>query len=162
MNISRLKPAVPKRVLLFVAAVVWTFAGSMLFYKGFKMLDITNWFILMKLMVALAGGILFYLKLFSYLSLKHTLRILNLKKAYPCLFSFFNFRSYLMMVLMISMGIGLRESGWVAPEYLSLLYLTMAVPLMLSSVRFYYTGFYYRNFVVAVVPGKVDSARFDI
>jgi hypothetical protein len=153
--ISWLKPAVPKRVLLFVAAAVWTFAGTMLMFKGFKMLDTSGRLLWLKLLLALAGGVIFYLKLFSKLSLKHTLRILAMKEDYPCLFSFFNFRSYLLMAFMITMGITLRTTGWVPPDYLSLIYLMMSVPLLVSSVRFYYTGFYYRRFIVSVNTGRI-------
>ena len=152
--LSRIKPGVPKRVLLFVAAAIWTFAGSMLLFKGFKMLDLGGQLLWLQLICALSCGIFFYLKLFSKLSLKHTLRILNMKEELPCLFSFFNFRSYLMMILMISMGITLRTTGWVAPVYLSFLYLMMSIPLLISSVRFYYTGVYYRRFIVIVKPKK--------
>jgi len=154
INISRLKPAVSKRILLFVAAGVWTFAGSMLLYKGFKMLDFSSNFYWLILLIALAGGIVFYFGLFSRLAMKHTIRILQLKENKPCLFSFFNRRSYLMMILMITMGITLRKSGLVTPEHLAWLYLVMAVPLILSSLRFYYTGFFYNDFRVVVVPGR--------
>ncbi len=153
--ISSLKPAVPKRILLFVAAGVWTFAGSMLLFKGSKMVDPSSHYLWLEYGFALLGGLIFYWKMFSKLSLKHTLRILQLKEDYPCLFSFFNFRSYLIMVLMITMGITLRKTSWVAPVYLSFLYLTMSVPLLLSSIRFYYTGLYYKRFIVFVNPGKI-------
>lgn len=118
------------------------------------MLDTGNHLLWLQLICTLACGIVFYLKLFSKLSLKHTLRILNMKEELPCLFSFFNFRSYLMMALMISMGITLRINGWVAPLYLSFLYLMMSVPLLISSVRFYYTGLYYKRFIVIVKQNK--------
>ena len=143
-----LKPAVPNRVLLFVAAVVWTFAGSMLLYKGYKMMDSNPSLLWLKLIFVLLAGLLFYQKLFSKLSLKHTLRILKMKEAHPCFFSFFNFRSYLVMFFMIGMGITLRTTGWVPLVYLSYLYLTMSVPLLLSSVRFYYTGIFYRKYLI--------------
>lgn len=146
--LSWLKPAVPKRVLLFAAAMLWTFAGSMLLFKGSIMLDPETKFIGIKIAVTLVAGLLFYWKVFAGLSLKHTLRILHLKVERPCFFAFFNGRSYLMMFLMISMGITLRTTGWVSPHYLAYLYLTMGVPLLLSSVRFYYTGFFYRQFRV--------------
>jgi hypothetical protein len=145
LNFNKIKPAVPKRVLLFIAAMVWTFAGSMLLFKGFRMLDTTSTFLWLQLILTLAGGIVFFWKMFSKISLKHTNRILNLKEARPCLFSFFNFRSYLLMTLMITMGITLRRTGWVAPGHLAFLYLTMSVPLLLSSIRFYYTGIYYHT-----------------
>ena len=71
-----------------------------------------------------------------------------MKEAHPCFFSFFNFRSYLVMFFMIGMGITLRTTGWVPLVYLSYLYLTMSVPLLLSSVRFYYTGIFYRKYLI--------------
>jgi len=126
----------------------------MLMFRGFKMLESTHGLLWLKMIIVLTGGIIFYRKLFYRLSIKHTHRILGMKEANPCLFSFFNIRSYVMMGLMISMGITLRKTGWVAPGYLSFLYLTMSVPLILSSLRFYYTGFYYKRFVVAVVHDK--------
>ena len=126
----------------------------MLMFRGFKMLGSTHGLLWLKVIIVLTVGIIFYRKLFYRLSIKHTHRILDMKEAKPCLFSFFNIRSYLMMGLMISMGITLRKTGWVAPGYLSFLYLTMSVPLILSSLRFYYAGFYYKRFVVAVVRDK--------
>jgi len=42
---------------------------------------------------------------------------------------------------MISMGIVLRKSEVVSPEYLSFMYVTMGIPLLMSSFRFYYTFF---------------------
>ena len=143
-NFSWLKPAVPKRILLFIAAMVWTFAGTMLMFKGYKMLDITSRLLWVKLIIVLAAGIVFYLKVFSKLSMKHTNRILNMKETYPCMFSFFNFRSYLIMLFMIALGITLRTTGWIPFGTLSFLYLMMSVPLFLSSIRFYYTGIYYK------------------
>jgi hypothetical protein len=151
-KLSFLKPGVPKRTLLFVAAVIWTFAGSMLLFKGFKMMDAGGRALWLELVLTLIGGLIFYWKMFSKISFKHAHRILNLKENYPCLFSFFNIRSYLLMALMISMGITLRTTGWVAPGHLSYLYLTMSVPLLLSSVRFYYTGLYYKRIIVKVNP----------
>jgi hypothetical protein len=142
---------VPKRALLFLAAVVWTFAGSMLMYKGSKMLDSNNNLPWLKLILVALAGILFYVGVFAKLSMKHTLRILKMKNRHPFILSFFNFRSYLIMFFMIAMGITLRKTGWIPLGTLALLYLMMSIPLMLSSVRFYYTGIYYRKFVVTIV-----------
>ena len=49
------------------------------------------------------------------------------------------------MSIMISSGIILRTSGIVPPMYLSVLYLTMGVPLFLSAFRFYYFGIFYKT-----------------
>lgn len=144
MNIIQsLKPDLPRRYLLFIAAIVWTFAGGMLLFKGTTLfVDYRNFFWL-RLISSTIGGILFYLVLFSKISFKHTRRIVNLKNDNPCLFSFFNLKSYIMMTVMITSGILLRKSGLIAPEYLAILYITMGIPLFLSAFRFYYYGIFY-------------------
>jgi len=138
-----LKPAIPKRYLLFVAAFVWTFAGGMLLFRGFSVIypNISDRF--WEVVACLACGILFYLFMFSKISAKHVKRILNIQIEKPCLFSFFNVRSYIMMASMITLGITLRKTGLVPLEYLSYLYITMGIPLSLSAIRFYYNGINY-------------------
>jgi hypothetical protein len=141
--LQTLKPGVSRRILLFIAALVWTFAGGMLLTKGVMMMGIQTDFFFVRIIVSLIGGSLFYAILFSKISNKHIARIIRLKNDRPCMFSFFNFRSYLMMTLMISMGVFLRKSGVVEPFYLSVLYVTMGIPLFVSAFRFYYSGIYY-------------------
>jgi hypothetical protein len=85
-------------------------------------------------------GMIFYFILFSRISLKHINRILNLNIEQPCLFSFFNWRSYFLMSIMISTGITLRLTGIVPITYLSYFYIAMGTPLFISSLRFYYSG----------------------
>jgi len=140
-----LKPGITKRYLLFVAALMWTFAGGMLFLRGFSMLFLFPRFLWLKIIIGITGGLVFYVLLFAKISLKHTTRILKIQIEKPCLFSFFNFRSYLMMALMISMGIALRTTGVVPMEYLSVFYVSMGIPLTLSAFRFYYNGIYYKK-----------------
>lgn len=137
-----IKPGVPKRILLIVAAIVWTFAGGMLIYKAFSFIRGTE-SIELKIAVGLFGGIIFYLLLFANISKKHTIRIMELENEKPCVFSFFSLRSYILMVIMISGGIFIRNSGYIPMEYLSVFYLTMGTPLFLSAFRFYYFGFRY-------------------
>jgi len=142
-----LKPGIPKRYLLFVAAFVWTFAGGMLLTRGFLILIFFPQLLWLKIICSLAGGIIFFVLLFSKISRKHTQRILNMEMEHPCIFSFFNFRSYIMMLLMISMGITLRKTGIVPLEYLSLFYVAMGTPLLMSAFRFYYNGINYKKVV---------------
>lgn len=145
--IQSLKPDLPRRYLLFIAAVVWTFAGGMLLYKGAALfLNYQNFF-WVRLVSSSIGGLLFYLLLFSKISFKHTRRIINLKNDNPCAFSFFNLKSYILMTVMITSGILLRKSGLVPPEYLSILYITMGIPLSLSAFRFYYYGIFYDEII---------------
>lgn len=143
-----LKPRLPKRYLLFIAALVWTFAGGMLLFKGISLYVSDSRYLLLRILISIVCGSLFYLLMFSKISTKHTKRIMNLKIEKPCMFSFFNFKAYIMMAIMISGGILLRRSGIVPPFYLSLIYTTMGIPLFLSSIRFYNYGFNYRKFRV--------------
>ncbi|HET7733197.1 MAG TPA: hypothetical protein VFK73_05095 [Paludibacter sp.] len=138
------KPGIPKRYLIFVAALMWTFAGGMLFTRGFGMLLLFHRLLWLKILISIIAGLIFYFLLFSKISYKHTQRIIRMNVEKPCIFSFFNLRSYIMMVLMIGMGITLRSTGIVPMEYLSVLYVTMGVPLTMSAFRFYYYGFRFR------------------
>ena len=146
MNIIKiLKPDVPRRALLFIAAVVWTIAGSVLLCKGFGLVINNLNHLFLTLAGSAFGGILFYEVMFSRISRNHTRRIINLKNDYSCFFAFFNFRSYILMSVMITMGIFIRKSGIIAPYYLSVLYITMGVPLFLSAFRLYYYGIFYEK-----------------
>ena len=138
--LNTIKPSVPKRYLLFVAAVVWTFAGGMLLYRGFTVLRFNTAGILAEETVSIALGVVFYVFMFSRISLNHILRMQNNPIDRPCVFSFFNWRSYILMSTMISLGVTLRLTGLVPIQYLSLFYICMGTPLFLSSIRFYGHG----------------------
>ena len=140
-----IKPGIPKRYLLFVAAIVWTFAGGMLLFRGYGMMVLNPKWILIKTALSLLAGVAFYAKMFSKVSSKHITRIKEIKHNRPCFFSFFNWKGYMMMVPMMTMGVLLRTTGIVSSIYLSVGYIIMGTPLLLSSFRFYYSGFYYHR-----------------
>ena len=71
----------------------------------------------MEISIGIIAGCFFYILLFAGISKKHITRINLIKIDNPCFFSFFNFRSYLLMAIMISGGISLRLSGLVNPGY---------------------------------------------
>jgi hypothetical protein len=64
----------------------------------------------------------------------------NLNRLLPltekkCLFSFMTWRSYLIVLVMVSMGIALRHSSIPKP-YLSILYNGIGLALFLSGIRY--------------------------
>ena len=138
--LKTIKPAVPKRYLMFVAALVWLFAGGMLLYKGFVFMKMPQPFLTIKIISSIILGLLFFAVLFSRIAAKHILRIRNIEHERPCLFSFFNWKSYAIMGSMISLGIFLRAFKIVPAEYLSFFYLIMGIPLLLSALRFLSVG----------------------
>jgi hypothetical protein len=143
--LEALTPRLPRRHLLIIAAVVWTFAGGMLLYRGILLFMGSGHLLWIRLTISVAGGLLFYRFLFSEISRKHTRRILDLPLERPCLFSFFSIRSYILMGIMITAGITLRKSGIIQREYLSVICVTMGIPLFASAFKFYYAGVYYRD-----------------
>ncbi|MGE5428229.1 MAG: hypothetical protein ACM3O8_10070 [Methylococcaceae bacterium] len=147
MQFKAMIPRTTKRILLFIAAVVWTFAGTMLFTRGIGMMDVNPDSFWIRFLISLICGALFYGILFTRISKKHVNRIIQLPVEQPTVFSFFDKKGYIMMVGMISLGIFLRTSGIVAPFYLSVLYVTMGIPLFISSLRFYYSGLYYSSVI---------------
>ncbi len=127
---------VEARVLMFIAASVWLFAGLMLIARGLS--GITNsGSLLLKLGLCFSVGILFYVFMFSKISLKHIHRIKSLNETRVFFFQFFNIRSFIMMFSMISLGVTLRLTGLVPFKYLALFYIVMGTPLLISSFRFF-------------------------
>ena len=147
MQFKTLIPHTTKRILLFIAAVVWTFAGTMLFTRGIGMMNINPDSFQIRFLISIISGALFYGVLFTRISKKHVNRIIQLVTERPVVFSFFDKKGYIMMVGMISLGIFLRTSGIVSPFYLSVLYVTMGIPLFISSLRFYYSGICYSSVI---------------
>jgi hypothetical protein len=141
MNFPDLIPSVSKRYLLLVAALVWTFAGGMLLFRGFTINHPLTEHWKIELLGCTIAGLLFFWLLFNRISANHVLRIKSLPVEHPVIFTFFNLKSYLMMFAMISLGIMLRKTGVISHEYLSILYVTMGIPLLMSSFRFYLNFF---------------------
>jgi hypothetical protein len=133
---TKYKPGVPKRHLLLVAAFVWLFAGGFLAFRGIRSMPPGDW-AWWETAIAIVGGLLFFWVLFLRISTKHIRRITSLEILRPCVFSFFNLRSYLMMALMITMGVTVRKLHLVSGEAISYFFITMAVPLLISSARFF-------------------------
>jgi hypothetical protein len=131
----KFKPGVPKRYLLMVAAFVWLFAGGFLLFRGVRSMPPASWAV-WKTLVSVAGGLAFFWVLFLRISSKHILRITALEILRPCVFSFFDFKSYLMMALMITMGVTVRKLHLVALQDISYFFITMSVPLLISAFRF--------------------------
>jgi len=136
---EKYKPGIPNKYLIVVAGIAWTIAGGILLIRGMLIINQLH-LQLLKILISLIVGVLFYFVMFRKISLKHINRITNIKIEKPCIFSFFDLRSYILMSIMITMGIGLRLSGLIPLEYLSLFFVTMSIPLLISASRFYLTS----------------------
>ena len=143
----KFKPGVSKRTLLLIAGSVWTIAGGILITRGLIKLVQSNHFLLLEFFLGFFFGIVFYLALFSRVSSSHIKRIRMLKIEDPCVFSFFNLRSYLLMGIMITGGIVLRKFNFINPDVLYSFFIAMGLPLLISAYRFFYSWTKSKNIV---------------
>ena len=135
----KFKPAVPRRTLLLIAGFAWSTGGGFLIIRGILQLITINHLLILDLFAGIISGIGFYLLLFAKISKQHITRITLIKVDNPCFFSFFNFRSYLLMGIMITAGITLRKLDIINHEILYTYFITMGLPLMVSAYRFFYS-----------------------
>ncbi|MCX6272652.1 MAG: hypothetical protein NTU44_15820 [Bacteroidetes bacterium] len=131
----RWKPSVGKKTLLFIAGILWMLAGCILLFRGIFHLINDHYYLLISLSGGAVGGILFYRLVFARVSNKYIRRILHLENDRPCVFSFFSWKSYLIMAFMISMGIFLGKR-FLPPHELHVFFVIMSIPLITSGLRF--------------------------
>ncbi len=153
----RFKPGVPKRYLLLAAGLAWTTAGLILGLRGMLWVGGHDSFVPLHFFIAVVLGLIFFQLVFAKVSLKHITRIHALDLVRPSLFAFFDAKGYVMMALMISLGIFLRHTSFVAPEILYNFYVFMGTPLLVSALRFYYAFIRYPKLLAADGPGAATD-----
>jgi len=134
--ITKLNPAIPRHYLFALAGGLWTLAGALLCIRGEAWLEVFPLSIECALEVVSVGlAIVGYLFLFTKVVRKNIDRIGSLPDR-ACLFAFAAWRGYLMIALMMTIGITLRNSA-LPKYYLSVPYTAMGVILLIGSVTFY-------------------------
>lgn len=154
----RFKPGVPKRYLLLAAGLAWTTAGLILGLRGILWVLTHDSFVPVHFIVAVIFGLIFFQLVFAKVSLKHITRIHAMEILRPSLFAFFDAKGYIMMALMISLGIFLRHTSFVPPEFLYNFYVLMGTPLLVSALRFYWAFARYPKLLAADGPGAATDA----
>jgi len=145
-RLMKLRPAVDKTTLVFLAGLMWCGVGAMLIsYSVFWILPLP---LTAQLTYGLAGiALAFPVYYFGFLRLanKNLDRLLPLTEK-KCLFSFMTWKSYLIVPVMVSMGIFLRHSPIPKP-YLSVVYSGIGLSLFFSGIRYY-------KFFIMLLPAK--------
>ena len=134
-KMAKIKPAVNKRVLLFLAGLMWLSVGTMLLYLSFSWLNASPahgdfLFAGIGVMVALIVHHFGFLKIVD----KNLGRILPMEGS-KCVFAFMTWKSYIIVAIMVAMGALLRQSAIPKP-YLSIIYIGIGLALLLSSIRY--------------------------
>jgi hypothetical protein len=145
-GIEKWKPGVPKSVLLLIAGIMWIGVGIMLDGLAYSWLRTER---REYALLAWAIGFLCALVIhhFGFLRIvdKNLARILPMEGK-RCVFSFMPWKSYLLIIIMILMGILLRHLP-IPRLYLSVLYSAIGTALILSSAR-------YLRYLIMVIKNK--------
>ncbi len=132
---DRFKPAVPKRALLFFAGFVWLCVGLMLLSFAYSWLSDVN---RTPAIVILGLGVILALLVHHFGFLKivdKNIERIRPKVGKQCAFSFITWKSYLIIIVMVTMGTFLRHSA-IPKRYLAILYTGIGLALVLSSLRY--------------------------
>jgi hypothetical protein len=134
--VSKLNPAVPRYYLFGLAGAFWTFAGLVLCARAIVWLDVFSLGVELALETAsLAIAIIGYLFLFVKVVQKNIDRIRQLPEN-ACVFAFTAWQGYVLIALMITIGITLRNTS--IPKYLlAVPYAAMGAILLIGSAKFY-------------------------
>jgi hypothetical protein len=135
MNIRKLTPAVDKRVLVLLAGLMWCGVGIMLVRYAVTWLSLLRTG--QKIMYYAIGYLIaipIHLFGFSRIAEKNINRLMpvNTKR---CVFAFMSWKSYIIVLVMVSMGITLRHSS-LPKQYLSVVYNGIGLALFLSGLKY--------------------------
>jgi len=143
MGIRRFTPLADKRLLVFLAGLMWCGVGIMLVRFAILWLSHCNGKVQIPFYTA---GFLVAMPIhhFGFLKIadKNLSRLLPLTEK-RCLFSFMTWKSYIIVLIMVSMGITLRHSS-IPKKDLSILYNGIGLALFLSGIRYF--RFFFQQF----------------
>lgn len=136
MNLKKITLSVDKSILVLLAGLMWCGVGIMLVRYAVSWLSLYSpkeefFFYSAGFIAAMPIHHFGFLKIAD----KNLSRILPLtgKKS---LFTFMSWKSYIIVIIMVSMGIALRHSS-IPKRYLSILYNGIGLALFLSGIRYF-------------------------
>ena len=136
MNKKKFNPAVDKKILVLLAGLMWCGVGAMLVSFAISWL---NKYDGQGTVILFTAGFVTAMPIhhFGFLKIadKNLSRLLPLTEK-KCVFSFMTWRSYFIVLIMVSMGIALRHSA-IPKQYLSILYNGIGLALFLSGIRYF-------------------------
>lgn len=125
---------IPKNYLPLIAGIVWVFAGSMVCKIGVPI------FITMlgpvSILAFIGTFLFFYLMIFRKLVYKHVRRIRDMSDERTCFWLFFDLKSYIIMIVMMSFGIISRKLNLFPAAFIGPFYSGLGFALFSCGVRF--------------------------
>ena len=128
---------VKPKVLILISGLIWSFFGILLNHFA------AQWFVVLpdsQKITSLIFGVLLGAAIayfgFNNLAKKNIQRISDYKEK-TCVFAFQSWKSYLIIVVMISMGIFLRTSEFMPKYILTPMYIGIGFALFIASFQYY-------------------------
>lgn len=134
---------IKKQPLIAVAGVVWLLAGLNVAILGVRA-AIGMRGVAAIILIALVGGVIAvfsaFHSLFSKLVKKNAQRIADLEGERHLVFRFFDRKSYIMMMVMMSFGIGMRAAGLFPNWFIAFFYTGLGLALALAGANYIMRG----------------------
>lgn len=128
-----------KHKLFIIAGILWCFAGTMVTKTGLNALKEYRSFWVFP--AAALIYVVFYTKIFAPLVVKHDGRISGHPDEKLPWYMFFDKKSYIIMICMMTFGTLLRKSGFIPTWFFSFFYTGLGLALFSCGVRFIYIFF---------------------
>lgn len=143
---------VKRNTLLLIACLVWCAAGFNIFKIGF--LAYRDYITIWNLLLSVVVFAVFQKFIFGKLVKKHSERITNYPEERQFFLKFFDVKSFIIMAIMMTGGIGIRMSGLAPERFIAVFYSGLGASLFLAGILF---G---RNYGRAIVT--VSTVQNDI
>lgn len=131
-----MKYGVNRQFLLITTGILWIIAGANILRIGIAtwINNTQDW--MFKAGEATVIFLLFFVFIFRKLYYKHTRRIEKKKENKNCPFSFFDVKSWIVMVFMIALGITIRSLHLLPDSFISVFYTGLSIALILTGILF--------------------------
>ena len=130
-----MKYGVNRQVLLITAGIVWIVAGANILRIGIVTWLNDSQYWLFKMGEATVVFLLFFILIFRRLYYKHTERITQKKQEKNCP-SFFDVKSWIVMIFMSSLGISIRSLHLLPTSFISVFYTGLSLALIATGALF--------------------------
>lgn len=135
---------VSRNTLLLCAGLFWVVAGANLLRIGIRYWMANPDYFLFKLSEMLVIFFVFLGFIFHNLFRKHSVRIIHKPEKNP-FFAFFDWKSWLIVVVMISLGISVRMFELLPGSFIAVFYTGLSLALIVTGFRFLLFWWFYRN-----------------
>ena len=137
MVLKNIKPAVSKYWLIALAGITWSGVGVMLCRLAYQWLIVIQWQWSLPLgSLGIVSAWIAYRYGLSIIAKKNIDR-LCLFPDKSCIFAFQAWKSYLMIIIMVFLGVSVRRSS-LPKQFIAIIYLAMGGALFLSSFHYYH------------------------